>query len=765
MASDLAIHTYGGGEALHYVFQGIATILSGDTLGNLLTIAGSLGILWASIITVLKGTISEGGKWFLWFMITLNVFLLPKTTVWIIDEIGGRQAYKVDNVPLLLGKTASIISSIGDGLTKKMEQNFSVVDDLKYHKTGTVFASKVAALSSHFQIIDADFNENMSKFVNSCVVYTAMIGYKYTVKDLRESNDIWQLVSDNAPKALGMNYRYPRAGATDSGDTNSSEPEIEPKESEILTCKQVAGLLAEQWKHQVKLASRKYGKQAMSNISEDLKRDFGSRLGGTFEYLTGIAKGADDILRQQMMINVIESASHNKVNELGGTTNYASAKALLQQRSSYQTTGELAARLLPAMKVVFEALAYGAFIIVAMLVIFPQGWKVLTSYLGILMWIQMWAPLYAVLNLLMNVYAKSETQSYLGNEEITMMTSIGVSGINAEIQALAGYLSMSIPFISYAIVKGGAASFMHLAGHLGSAIQASASSAASEVTSGNISLGNFSQGTMAYQNANAFQHNSSANHTSGQVRSNTDHGEIVTTQADGSTVITGGAGHTISTGATSVSSGKLLSKQLNQDLSKSESVLASSSKEVASAESQAIRESIELGARILDGKSSGETYSMTDSTGERTSFAKSIDLAESLQQKHGWNSRQSSEAAFSVVVGGGVMLKAEGKTSFSSLADRTQALEQAKDMSSKEGFSENIESVMNSAKDTRFGTNQSEEKSLSESLSGSVEKMHSAREQQSIAKQDVDTYREAISYVESDSFNANHNYDQEFLSK
>jgi conjugal transfer mating pair stabilization protein TraG len=82
-----------------------------------------------------------------------------------------------------------------------------------------------------------------------------------------------------------------------------------------------------------------------------------------------------------------------------------------------------------------------------MLILFPSGWKALTNYLGILMWIQMWPPLYAVLNLLMNVYARSETQSYLGDEGITMLTSIGVSEINAEIQALAGYLSMSIPFI------------------------------------------------------------------------------------------------------------------------------------------------------------------------------------------------------------------------------------------------------------------------------------------------------------------------------
>jgi conjugal transfer mating pair stabilization protein TraG len=83
---------------------------------------------------------------------------------------------------------------------------------------------------------------------------------------------------------------------------------------------------------------------------------------------------------------------------------------------------------------------------------------------------------------------------------------------------LAAWLSVSIPFISYGILKQGAAAFVGLAQHLGSAMQSAASGAAAETVSGNISLGNVSMGNQAYQNTSAFQHNTSPSYTASQFK-------------------------------------------------------------------------------------------------------------------------------------------------------------------------------------------------------------------------------------------------------
>src|SRR3546814_2707564 len=98
--------------------------------------------------------------------------------------------------------------------------------------------------------------------------------------------------------------------------------------------------------------------------------------------------------------------------------NYAATKALMQQRTTYQLSGEIAGKILPVMKNVFEAIAYGAFIFIFILALLPNGYNVLGTYMGLLLWIQMWPPLYAILNLIMTVAARNQTMGELGQSEI-----------------------------------------------------------------------------------------------------------------------------------------------------------------------------------------------------------------------------------------------------------------------------------------------------------------------------------------------------------
>jgi conjugal transfer mating pair stabilization protein TraG len=117
---------------------------------------------------------------------------------------------------------------------------------------------------------------------------------------------------------------------------------------------------------------------------------------------------------------------------------------------------------------------------------------------------------------------------------LTLLNSSAIVNANVDMVTLAAWLSVSIPFISYGILKQGAAAFVGLAQHLGSAMQSAASSAASEAVSGNISLGNVSMGTQSYQNTSAFQHNTSPSFTSSQFKSQSPQGVEQSTFADGS---------------------------------------------------------------------------------------------------------------------------------------------------------------------------------------------------------------------------------------
>src|SRR6185312_12324387 len=142
-------------------------------------------------------------------------------------------------------------------------------------------------------------------------------------------------------------------------------------------------------------------------------------------------------------------------------------KALMQQRSTYAIAGDIAARTLPLFKNVIEALSYALFIFIVVLALLPNGYRILLTYCGILAWTQLWAPLYAVLNLIMTLYGQTETASHGAEKGLTLLNSAAIINANADMVSLAAWLSVSIPFISYGILKQGAAAFVGLAQHLG----------------------------------------------------------------------------------------------------------------------------------------------------------------------------------------------------------------------------------------------------------------------------------------------------------
>src|SRR3546814_12789620 len=86
----------------------------------------------------------------MWFLIATNILFLPRTTLWIKDPLTIKQ-YKIDNVPFALAVFSSSISQIGQAMTEKVEQVFTLPDYLPYHQTGTVFASKLMSEVHQFR--------------------------------------------------------------------------------------------------------------------------------------------------------------------------------------------------------------------------------------------------------------------------------------------------------------------------------------------------------------------------------------------------------------------------------------------------------------------------------------------------------------------------------------------------------------------------------------------------------------------------------------
>jgi len=505
----MIVYTIGGGEIIYNIMQAVALCLNGGSglLNALLRIGGLCGAFMAYYI-ILYGSPWEIFKsWGLPVLLIMNMLFVPSTTVWVKDTITN-YTYKVDKVPYGLAVFASATSQLGKGITEVVEQNFSLPDDLTYQKTGMLFGSNILEKAKTFKITNRNFKENMRNFVGQCVKYDIMLNHKYTFDDLVNTNDIWSLVSSNPSSIRGFLWQ-PEGGG----------------KAQYVTCKKAVEkfdkLWAKEFDRSLSVLGRKFfsgrflnrkdndprGFRMDPTVEQALKGEIGQYLTNTATYFGVIASNAENTLKQTLMINAISDAASENSKQAGNPLTYAETRALLQQNSTFETVGKLASKLLPIMKAVIEALAYACFIFIIPLCMVPQGYKFLFNWLKVLVWLQAWPPMYAILNFIMNIAARSATLAEIGTAGgLTIGNYIGVSEANREIQLMAGYLAMSIPFICIAIVRG-VGTFVHLSAQMTGASMQVAGAAASEVSTGNISLGNLSLRNHSSDNISQLQRN------------------------------------------------------------------------------------------------------------------------------------------------------------------------------------------------------------------------------------------------------------------
>jgi len=732
------ITTYGGGEVFFLVFNAIAALFKENNTGmmmSLIRVGLMVGCVYVVILMFFQSQLIEGMKWFFWVIIATNLLFLPKTTVIIKDPLTNI-IKKVDNVPFALGAFAGFVSTVGKTITENFETVFSLPNDFLYHKTGTVFASAIMSQVGHFRIVDPLFKGNMERFVNQCIVYDVMIAKKYTLTELHNTPDIWELVKGKASPILGFLYKG-GPGQNDKSGAKTS-PGV------IMTCKAGAGELEKLWIPEIKKARALYGSRVQNrNLTE---KAFLNNVAGSASFLfenQKLAENAQNLLRQEMMINAIEDASNNKLSELGGATNYAATKALLQQRSTYAAAGAIAAKTLPLFKNVIEALSYALFIFIVVLALLPNGYRILLTYCGILVWTQLWAPLYAVLNLIMTLYGKAETKSLVGDTGLTLLNSSAIVNANADMVTLAAWLSVSIPFISYGILKQGAAAFVGLAQHLGSAMQSAASSAAAETVSGNISLGNVSMGNQAYQNTTAFQHNTSPTYNASQFKAMNTSGIETTSFADGKQAFSDQA---LSRLSVQIMGTENTGFSQQHNLSNATNVARTKSAAATQATEASIQSSTNFLSQFGTDKFKGEDFSKTISASDAKSLQKYNNFVHDICERTGMDETQAVDAALGASVGGGIaVFGAEAKGSFSSVAARQQAIHDAKSVAEQTGYSENAEKVIGAAQAFVEGKKDTDAIELGKNVVSSLNTAKSLREEASIAHTTLDSISKDIS--------------------
>jgi len=695
--SEYTVWSYGGGEQLWYVFNAVATIFKHNEYSYAFYIAATLFGIWVLITSIVSNKAMVPIKWMFWFWLSTTLMLAPKTDIMISDPVTKFEK-PVGDVPWVLGMSAGIISGIGHSMTDLVETFFSLPDYQSYGGNGMMFASKILKNMDKYRIRNGVLKENMSRFIEQCVVLEAMMGGKYTVKDLKESKNIWELVSTNANPINGFSYR-----------------DEATKHTDIVTCKEGVTKLATDLKKETKAVAGYLGRRNMPNRDKTtsevvFENYFNEKLISSYQFMSGIAENAESILKQEMMINAIEDVS----------LNYAASKTAIQQRAWYLTTGELASGFLIGLKVVMDCLAYGGFIFIAIMVMLPTGINILGKYLQILIWLQLWAPLYAILNMVMSTVAQYKTQGIIGNDGLSMMTSVGLTTLQGNIEAIAAFCTSSIPFISYSLMQGGVGSFMHLAGTMTSGISGAASAASNEVSSGNLALNSVSYGGRAMMNVAGFKHDMGLSYKSGRMDMERFDGSQGFMTGAGRSGVIAGEGMNMSRLPDKMNISRAIDSGFSSSISKERSAAANFSEQYEEAKAMSVNNSKGLLESMSRNVGQSRGWQVSESSRYADSINKTAQFTKSLQEDKGYSAKQAAEISLSL---GGKIFGFGAGSSFSSQGSYDEAVKEGKSLAESQGVTKHLEVGTSHLKDVRYNEGSGEDKKLTENLETSLNQM------------------------------------------
>ena len=369
------LFTMGGGTYLVDLLNAVAAITSGGAYVALAQLAGAAGLGWVLFRTAFGGSWKDNAKWVLLFVAVWGAMIVPKATVRVVDRLDPALAPAVvANVPIGLALFASLTSQVGDGLTRLTEQAFTLPDDMAYQRHGLIFGARLAAATTRLEVTDAVFARNLRNYARQCVFYALLLGH-ISADDLRESTDIWSLVTATGTPSAGASparmFEFAtRQAAVGTGAT--------PIEREIVTCAVGAGRLNALWNAEIARAGTIFGRRIFPDArTEALARaELLAALPAAHDFLIGASRSAGEIMRQQMVLNAVHDAGEQWAAEAGNAaalSAYTEARAEAQTVSAYRAIGRQAETWVPLLRIVFECLYIGAFPMAVLLMLTPGG--------------------------------------------------------------------------------------------------------------------------------------------------------------------------------------------------------------------------------------------------------------------------------------------------------------------------------------------------------------------------------------------------------
>ena len=515
----LEIYTIYGGGMWKTALDAVVTLVGQNTFHTLLRIASTFGVLAVLLTFIKQRNPMVFVQWLAVFMILTSILLVPKRSVQVIDLSDPGAVWVTDNVPVGLAAIASLTTSIGYKMASVYDMLMARPDSVTYSKTGMLFGSQIVAETSDFSTQNPELAQMLPDYVENCVIGDILLNGKYTINQLLNSTDPLTLITSNPSPLRGI-FKM----------TSTSR--------QFLTCQQAATEIQ-------KLANTDVN-PGSATFTWLTRKVFGNKLNGAsllansmgdsygFFYAGGMTAA------QIMKNNITNSAVRQGIkgfaarsSDTANLLNLATENAATKQRLAWAAGNELATRTLPFAQSLLMLILVCLFPLMIALAASNHtmfGLNTLKIYISGFIYFQMWPVMFAILNYAANYWLQSQsggTPLVLANKDVVALQ-------HSDVANLAGYLSLSIPVLSFYLTKGAAAMGSQVAGSVLSSGAFTSAGVAATTADGNWSFNN-----MSMDNVSQNKMDTNLMQRQGQQTWQADNGSTQTQTAGGHTVIDG----------------------------------------------------------------------------------------------------------------------------------------------------------------------------------------------------------------------------------
>lgn len=749
----LSVYVYTNGDVANAFFNAIAAFLGTDDWATLLYIGSIFAVLGSAFLYTQTHDLMTFLKFFGVYMAVTCLMLAPKTSVEIIDVSNPMATYQVDNIPVGLALPASVISTIGYGLTQDLSDIFHTVDDVSYTHTGMLFGAKLFyTVTQGSQIQSSELRENMMDFTRQCIIPDITINKKYTVQQLVDTPDILSFLSSESMSPLRGIYM--------NGQFQTCAAALPIIKTEVQT----EATTQQNWIERL-----------LNGDNDPNTAELQTQVGDIYSQMIGMSQDAQSILVQNMMVNALRQGIQNSFAATDSTSamlNYAETSGLQKQLLSDNTIARTATYLIPLMQTVFFLLCVGVFPIIIVFALQPWLFaNMLKNYIFSLVYLNLWSVLFVLLDFIMKT-ALSHSMTGLAIDQggITLSNQNALLYEVEQFAGYAGYLMISVPLLAGFIFRGLQNTIASAAITMVGGVQSNLSSTASGLAEGNMSMGNANIGNESWNNMSANKHDLNSTYFAGQSSKQIADGSIITGNTTSHAVLS--MSSAISQTPISMHWGNSISASANEQAAYHRSEASSAAtnfSESISAGSQALTS---LSHSVSNSKGSSDSWNITDSAHVNEAIHHASTVAHDYAERHSISDQEANQVLIQSTIGGslgvggqnlGGKVSLEGNAIKNAISTATGDYSDAKNFAQTSGYSHDISLIHDATRSHSYHANSEDAASALNSLSTHLDTAKSASTQWSTQLTEAQNFDRVSQLATSNSAGFNQNLDQQFV--